>query len=462
MSLRARLTLVVVAVVAVAVVSLAFVTRTALASFLDDEVHAQVERATDAAFRPRPVRGPQALNIDVPAGTYAQVIDPNGRVIQTIQFVDPDLYTNVQPAELSDSFLAQVERRGESSITVSSEGTRYRVHAAVRADGYVLVVAIPLASFDATMRNLDRVLVLVSIVVVIACAAASFLLVSFGLRPLRRMATTADQIAGGDLTARVEPADDHSEIGNLGSSLNSMLDQLSQNITERDEANRRLRRFVADASHELRTPLTSIRGYAELFRRGASEHPEDLEVVMRRIEDESARMGVLVDDLLLLARLDQGLPLERGTVGLAQLVDDCVRDASVAAPDHEFEVAHAEPVMIEGDDARLRQVVMNLLRNAALHTPSGTAVSVTLTKDETDAVLAVADQGPGIPAADRVRIFERFARTDESRARETGGTGLGLAIAHGIVVAHHGHIDVSETPGGGATFTVRIPLVFRE
>jgi two-component system OmpR family sensor kinase len=220
----------------------------------------------------------------------------------------------------------------------------------------------------------------------------------------------------------------------------------------------RLRRFVADASHELRTPVTSIRGYAELFRRGAANHPEDLERAMRRIEDEGARMGLLVDDLLLLARLDQGRPLERSPVDLAALARDAVDDARTVDPGRSVEAEIEGPLGVMGDELRLRQVIANLLDNARTHTPRGTAVSVRLARSQGGAVLSVADRGPGMTEEVAAHVFERFYRGDPSRSRESGGTGLGLSIASAIVEAHGGRIAVSSAPGQGSTFEVWIPL----
>ena len=238
-----------------------------------------------------------------------------------------------------------------------------------------------------------------------------------------------------------------------------MLAQIEQAFVERTASEARLRRFLADASHELRTPLTSIRGYSELFRRGAGARPEDLATSMRRIEEESARMGVLVDDLLLLARLDQGRPLERVPVDLARIAADAVDDARAVAPERQISLDSPASLTVEGDELRLREVAANLLSNAVEHTPPGSPIEVHLSEEERHAVVEVRDHGPGLSEEQRAAVFEPFYRSDTSRARERGGAGLGLAIVAAIVAAHGGEVRVSSEPGEGATFRVSLPLV---
>jgi two-component system OmpR family sensor kinase len=287
--------------------------------------------------------------------------------------------------------------------------------------------------------------------------------VRLGLRPLEHIGATAGAIAGGDLSRRVEPAEPRTEIGRLGLSLNAMLGQIESAFAERQASEDRLRRFVADASHELRTPLTAIRGYAELFRRGAAERPEDLVRAMRRIEEESARMGGLVEDLLLLARLDQGRPLERSTVDLVPLAADTIADLHALEPDRPVTFEHPDTLTVTGDQARLRQVVGNLVDNARQHTPPATPVHVRLAQHDARAVLEVADEGPGLPPGEAERVFERFYRADPARARATGGTGLGLSIVAAIATAHGGTVQASEGPAGrGACFVVELPVVGQE
>jgi two-component system OmpR family sensor kinase len=269
------------------------------------------------------------------------------------------------------------------------------------------------------------------------------------------MEATAGAIAAGDLSQRVETADPHTEVGRLGMALNEMLGHIERAFGERAESEQRLRRFVADASHELRTPLTSIRGYAELFRRGAADRPEDLAKTMRRIEEEASRMGVLVDDLLLLARLDQGRPLERLPVDVTRITGDAVDDARAVDPQRPITYAPEGDVIVAGDEVRLRQVLGNLLQNALRHTPPGTPVHVRVADDGAEALIEVRDEGPGMDTDGAARAFERFWRSDPARPR--GGTGLGLAIVAAIADAHGGRVTLDTTPGAGATFRVWLP-----
>ncbi len=237
-----------------------------------------------------------------------------------------------------------------------------------------------------------------------------------------------------------------------------MLTRIEESFAERRETERRLRQFVADASHELQTPLTSVRGYAELFRRGAAQRPDDLATAMGRIEAEATRMGVLVDDLLLLARLDQGRPMDAAPVDLTALVGDLVADARAVEPDRPIALEAGAPVTVHGDDLRLRQVVGNLLSNARAHTPPGTPVTVRTLVRNGEAVVEVADRGPGLPSEHAARVFERFFRADPSRARASGGSGLGLSIVSSIAEAHGGRAEVESAPGEGALFRVVLPL----
>jgi two-component system OmpR family sensor kinase len=261
-----------------------------------------------------------------------------------------------------------------------------------------------------------------------------------------------------DLSRRVEPAEPKTEVGRLGLSLNTMLGRIEEAFAEQTRTEEKLRRFLADASHELRTPLTSIRGYSEMFER-AKDDPEDLELAMRRIEDESKRMGVMVEELLVLARLGEGREPERMPVDLARVVDDAVNDARAAAPARDIVLEREETADVLGDDHQLRQVVANLLSNALRHTPDEARIRVTLAADDGRARLSVADDGPGLEPDVAARVFEPFYRADESRARETGGAGLGLAIVAAIVEAHGGAVALDTAPGTGATFAVTLPLV---
>jgi two-component system OmpR family sensor kinase len=292
----------------------------------------------------------------------------------------------------------------------------------------------------------------------IAIGFAAYWLTRRELKPLEQMAEKSRAIAAGDLSQRVEPADERTEIGQLGDALNSMLAEIERAFAERLATEERLRQFVADASHELRTPVTSIRGYAELFRRGGGDRPADLANLLRRIEREGERMGELVEELLLLARLDQGLQLERKRVDMSALVAAAADAARAADPRRLLQVDSQSPLFVLGSESRLRQVVDNLLTNARVHTPAGTPIHLRLAAENAKVVLEVADEGPGVPAEDADRIFERFYRTDRSRTRNQGGTGLGLAIVRSLVEGHGGTVGYRPRAGGGSVFRVVLPM----
>ncbi|MFD9946041.1 sensor histidine kinase [Nonomuraea sp. NPDC059023] len=299
-------------------------------------------------------------------------------------------------------------------------------------------------------------------------SAAALVLLTFlaahlirkGLRPLDRMVEAAADIGAGNLERRVEAARPVGEVGRLAHALNAMLGQLEGAFRQRESSEERLRRFVADASHELRTPIATIRGYAELFRRGADGRPEDLARAMHRIEAEAGRMGSMVDEMLLLARLDQGRPLERTPVDLMALAADAVSDAHAMDPGRVIGLECATPVTVTGDPLRLRQVVGNLLKNVLDHTPPGTPAVVRLDREGGHAVLEVIDEGPGLSEEQTERVFERFWRGEHRQAdgRRLGGSGLGLSIVAAVVASHGGEVRAASTPGTGTTFTVRLPL----
>jgi two-component system OmpR family sensor kinase len=320
----------------------------------------------------------------------------------------------------------------------------------------IFVVAEPVTALDSTLGDLLLLEIIVTGSILLAAGAAAWFLVHLGLRPLRDMAKTAGEIAAGNLSRRVDDTDQRTEVGQLGSALNLMLSRIEQAFRDKELSEQRLRRFIADASHELRTPLTSIRGYAELFRR-VREPEGDLSQALRRIEGESTRMSGLVEDLLLLARLDQGRPLDASPVNLVSVCEDVASDARLLAPDRTITVAGSGDVVALGDEARLRQVVTNLVSNAISHTPEASPVEISLATAGGLVELRVSDHGPGIDPADRVRVFDRFWRADESRQRSHGGSGLGLSIVAAVVGSHGGRVFVDDTPGGGATFVVELP-----
>jgi two-component system OmpR family sensor kinase len=378
---------------------------------------------------------------------------------------------NVAPPQLPRLKAGQLANRaGQPFTTGSIDGsTRYRVLVSPLSDGSrTVTVAFNLADVDNTLNRLIGIIVVVSGVVLVLVGGLGYVLVRSSLRPLVEVESTAAAIAAGELSSRVPEQDPRTEVGRLGGALNSMLTQVEDAFRARQESEAaalasegRMRQFVADASHELRTPLTSIRGFSELYRQGAASSPEDVARVMRRIEDESTRMGLLVDDLLLLARLDQERPMEHTPVDLVPLVRDAIGDAAVVAPDRDISLETTEDeVVVYGDEARLRQVLGNLVGNAVKHTPDGSPVAVRVGDrpgDERYALVEVADQGPGLSDEQAGRVFERFYRVDPSRSRAAGGTGLGLSIVSAIVAGHGGRVSVDTAPGKGAIFRVLLP-----
>lgn len=369
---------------------------------------------------------------------------------------------------LTENQLRQVLTADTAAITtvdISGLGP-YRVDVHRTAVGQVVGVGMSTAEVDTTTGVLALIFGLVAAAALVAAGLGALAIVRVALRPLGRVTDTASrvtelQLASGDVAiperVPVAEADPRTEVGQVGAAINRMLGHVENALVARQRSEEKVRRFVADASHELRTPLASIRGYAELTRRIDAELPDDAIRSLDRIESESIRMTALVEDLLELARLDEGQGLVFGEVELVRLVTDAVGDAYAAAPDHDWEVVAPDPPLtVEADAARLHQVIVNLLGNAHRHTPEGTAVTVTLAADDAEVVLTVADDGPGIPEELQPRLFERFARGDSARSRATGSTGLGLAIVAAVVAAHHGTIVVASVPGD-TRVTVRLP-----
>ncbi len=338
-------------------------------------------------------------------------------------------------------------------------GSAFRVRASRLSGGGTLIVAEPLNSVTST---LDRLLLLeigVTAGALVAAVALGSWLVRVGLRPLRDVVRTADSISGGDEMHRVPGANDRTEVGHVATALNIMLERIETSFATLQRSENRLRRFVSDASHELRTPIAAISAYAELFRRGASDHAEDLPRVMNGIEREASRMSHLVEDLLLLARFEEHQRIEVEPVELVGLVAEAIETAQTVGPDWPVLLRAEGPVEVLGDWSALRQVVDNLLANVRSHTPSGTRAEVRVGRTADEAFVEVADEGPGIDHEFRESIFERFVRADPSRSRETGGAGLGLAIVAAIMRAHGGYIAAKRGPNGGAIFEIRMPAL---
>lgn len=324
-----------------------------------------------------------------------------------------------------------------------------------------VVVALSTAPVDKLLATYVTIFLGLGIGIVVVGALLTRLLVTTTFAPLREVERTAVAIADGDFSQRLpstSPA--NTEVGRLNRSLNIMLARIDRAFADRAKTIDQMQRFVGDASHELRTPLVSVRGYAELYRMGALKSKKDVAQAMDRIEKEAIRMGALVEDLLELARMDETRPLELSDFDLLTIAEDAALDARAFDPDREISVS-GESITIRAEENKIRQVVTNLMGNALRFTPEGTPLEIVVKPDpkNSQALLSVIDHGDGIPKPVREKIFERFWRADNSRARETGGSGLGLAIVASIIKAHHGTVKVTETPGGGATFTIHLPLV---
>jgi two-component system, OmpR family, sensor kinase len=433
LSLRSRLVLTVGALVLVGMVPLGFATFSALSDWRaghDTDTLTATSRALAAdlarggGLEDTPLLTALAEQGDVPS--FYQLRRTDGTVLQTVS-------------------------AGQTS------GADWLVHTEpVRADT-VLVVGMRTTASEELLSRIRRAVMVPSVIAFVGVLVLAVWLVRRELRPLDRIATTAQAIGGGDLTQRVEPVDPRTEIGRLGRALNDMLGQLETAFDKRRASEQQLRTFLADASHELRTPVATVRAYAELFRRGAADRPADLARVTSRIESEAERMGVLVDEMLLLARLDQGRPLDLRPTDLNDLGADAVAAARATEPDRPLRLLPTgTPVILQCDPTRLRQLLDNLLANVRAHTPPGTSATLTVSVDRHVATVDVVDTGPGIPAADRPHVFDRFYRAAHTRG---GGTGLGLSLVAAIANAHHGTASVHTGPDGtGTRVTVELPL----
>lgn len=467
--LRARLvaiiSLLLAAGLGIAAVATTTVVSNALVRQVDDELH-------NTAVDPSEVL--QASTQGLPSDYYVQAVGEDGGV-RTLgawaiaRFGKPDL-PDVTYEEAADG--------GSKPFTVPAETTSagresWRVITLVGSlqpsgERAVVYVALPLVGVNQTISLLTRTLVLSGLGIVLLGGLTAWMLVERSLRSLRSVEHTAAQIAAGDLSQRVPEAPPSTEMGSLAVSLNAMLTQIERAFAAQEASEVRMRQFVSDASHELRTPVATIRGYGELYRMGALDSTDKVDDTMLRIEDAARRMGALVNDLLVLARLDEGRPVAREDVDLVALARDSVQDLHALDPTREVAVVPlaadgaeelSETLVVEGDGDRLRQVVTNLIGNVARHTPAGTPAEIALgvRQDDGVAVLEVRDHGPGLTEDQGRRIFERFYRADSSRTRESGGSGLGMAIVAAIVGAHGGHVEVSSTAGGGLTVRVTLP-----
>jgi len=485
-TLRSRVVLVVVAMLAVLGAVIGTVSVLSLQSYLVGRLDTQLTSSLN--------RGQQRANSLFGEGPtdprVTQVVAAPGQQTETFGVVrnglnllypviladrppqgSPDQSAAPQTVDIDRQALLKLPADGKPrTITLGPTVGDYRVAAVPLDNGDSVIIGLPLAPVNATVAQLTLVIVLVTLAgLIFAFLLASFI-VRLAMKPLERVTGTAEQVASmpldrGDvaLSVRVPEADTdpHTEVGKVGSALNRMLGHVASALTARQASEQKVRQFVADASHELRTPLASIRGYAELTRRAPHELPADVTRSLGRIESEATRMTSLVEDLLLLARLDEGRELDQDPVDLSLLLIDALSDAHAAGPDHRWRIlVPEEPVEVVGDAPRLHQVVTNLLANARVHTPEGTVVTAALAVDREAgrAIVTVEDNGPGIPEELQSTLFERFARGDTSRNRATGSTGLGLAIVQAVVEAHGGDVSVRSEPGD-TVFTVSLPLV---
>jgi two-component system, OmpR family, sensor kinase len=370
----------------------------------------------------------------------------------------PSLPAAGEPALPTGRIVERAAVDGSLSYRVVAHGLR------LQGTDVVVVLGAPLRQVDEVVGVLLPALLAVGVIVVLASVALGWWLIRRDLRPLEQVTATAERISAGDLSQRVALGGGGSEVNRLGGAFDTMLDQIQSAfdqqqaaLSAKEQSEGRLRRFVADASHELRTPLTALRGYAELYQAGGLQDDEAIERAMARIGGESQRMAALVEDLLLLARLDQGRPLQRGPVNLSRLVLDALADSRALEPERPVSAAIEPDVTISGDEDRLRQVVGNLFTNVRVHTPPDAALEVTLSAVSELCRLRLADHGPGIAAEHVAHVFDRFYRADAGRSRDRGGSGLGLAIAASVAQAHGGRLTHQPTPGGGATFELSLP-----
>ena len=476
-SLQTRLIVTVVSLVALILVAIGLATATTLRSIVEESLDSQIQAAAaDIRLLPGQTAeqtlssGRQQRGTLLVAQTFGQV---SGAYI-----TDDDEVIALNDAEIQ-AIVGSIERTGLATVAVPELGD-YRVYVKAFADGGYAILGMSASAQVATITRILTSVTLLTVGGLLVLAAVIAFVIQRSLRPLRSVAATAARVAAqplaeGDVTIServpAAEADATDEIGRVGAALNTLLDHVDESLSARQRNEERMRAFVADASHELRTPLAAIRGYSELSLRslqqsgtGARTTKAQLEAgaqtsqeSLQRIQAASLRMTTLVEDLLLLARLDEGTEIVYGAVDLSRVAVDAVADAQVAGPDHEWVIeAPEEPVIVAGDTSRLHQVVANLLTNARVHTPTGTRVTVSVAVDDATAVVRVHDDGPGIDPGVADELFERFARADTSRARQTGGTGLGLSIAKAIVDAHRGTITVDSEPGS-TTFEVRLP-----
>lgn len=474
--LRTRLILVTLSLSAIAILASDVASNHALRSFLINQVDSQLnsiaggsllrldragidpnsteDGATNSGLTPvRPLGG-------VPTATSVTLLDMSGKVVGHL---GGDLEQSSSTNPFSGLNITKVLQYNGKPFTLQEAGSTPDIRAIARllpSGEEIVVVSVALDSVDRTLGELRWLYLLISLILLIAIAVIANLIIRLSLRPLTQIEETAAAIAEGDFSARLPEQNPRTEVGRLTTSLNTMLGRIEEAFDVRTQSESKLRRFVADASHELRTPLTAIRGFAELHRQGAVEGPEKTKELIGRIEKESIRMGSLVEDLLLLARLDQHRQVEREPVDLSLLAAEAVASAQAAGADHPITlIAPDEDIFVLGDQLRIHQAVANLLVNARTHTPIGTPITVTISQSESETVLTVSDKGPGLAPEHQAKIFERFYRADSSRARTAGeGSGLGLSIVDAVMKALGGSVSVQSAPGEGCSFSLHFPI----
>ena len=476
-SLLNRLTLGVVLLSAMGFLASDVAAQTLMRSYLTQQMDSELLSVAGGAFPrveragiAREARGNQSDDEDneddapavplqsVPTSISLTLIGPAGIILGQI---GGDLNSTEITSYLQSITPEQVIERANQPFTIEAPQSDFRVIAQRLPTGLgIVVIAQSFEDIDRTLLRLQGLFILIGLVMILFIALASRKVITVGLRPLATVEATAERIAEGDLTARLPDLKPNTEVGRLVNTLNMMLGRIEESFSARVESESKLRRFVADASHELRTPITAIRGFAELHRQGAVTGEEKTKELIGRIESESKRMGSLVEDLLLLARLDQSRQMKSEPVNLSKLVLDAVESARAAGPSYPVNFNESDDeIYALGDNDRIHQVVANLLANARTHTPVGTKIDVSVIQSEDGVRIRIADNGPGLSEKDQAQIFERFYRADASRVRTDGeGTGLGLSIVEAVMRAHAGEVSVESELGKGATFTLFFPL----
>ncbi|MFM9920501.1 sensor histidine kinase [Lacisediminihabitans sp. H27-G8] len=478
-SLRRRLVLAVVGLLAIVAIVIGSVSVLALQGFLMNRLDGQLNAAngrSQTGFGPPGSLPGDAQTDNITKEQLQRTFDRQapdtvigivaGSSVAGVQKDQSGVPVSLTAAESKP--LATVPSTGTATTVELGNGLgTYRAVAVEYANGLRVVTALPLGELQTTLLQLGLIIAIVTAAGLVLAAFLALWIVRVALRPLERVVSTATRVAElpldrGEVALGVrvpdEDSDPRTEVGQVGAAINRMLGHVASALTSRQASENKVRQFVADASHELRTPLAAIRGYAELTRRGDYDLPDDVVHSLGRVESEATRMTSLVEDLLLLARLDEGRDLESDPLDLSRLIIDAVSDAHAAGPEHGWSLdLPEEPVMIDGDDARLHQVFANILANARVHTPAGTDVVTTVAIDGTNAVVTVTDDGPGIPPDLLPVLFERFARADSSRSRAAGSTGLGLAIVAAVVEGHGGAVEVQSEPGS-TSFRVILPV----